>query len=106
MNCRSRRRFEKNFESAQQEARASFGNDGIYIEKFIVQPRHIETKSPEIRKECLPPFRKRLFGPKTTSKTYRRVSISFVDESFEKDGDVAIKAAKYINFEGMGTVTR
>ena len=34
--------FEKNFESAQQEARASFGNDGIYIEKFIVQPRHIE----------------------------------------------------------------
>ena len=34
--------FEKNWNSARQEAKASFGNDGIYIEKFVEEPRHIE----------------------------------------------------------------
>jgi acetyl-CoA carboxylase biotin carboxylase subunit len=34
--------FEKAFESAQKEAKASFSNDGLYLEKFIVEPRHIE----------------------------------------------------------------
>ena len=36
------------WESARQEASASFGNDGMYMEKLIEEPRHIEiqTKSP------------------------------------------------------------
>ncbi|MEL6356794.1 MAG: biotin carboxylase N-terminal domain-containing protein, partial [Bacteroidota bacterium] len=34
--------FEKNWDSAKMEAKASFGNDGIYMEKFIEEPRHIE----------------------------------------------------------------
>ena len=34
--------FKDNWNNARQEARASFGNDGIYIEKFIEEPRHIE----------------------------------------------------------------
>ena len=34
--------FEKQWEMARNEARASFGNDGIYVEKFIEEPRHIE----------------------------------------------------------------
>ncbi len=34
--------FEAAWDSAKQEARASFGNDGIYMEKFIEEPRHIE----------------------------------------------------------------
>ena len=34
--------LEKAWESARQEAAASFGNDGMYMEKLIVDPRHIE----------------------------------------------------------------
>ncbi|RMF01642.1 MAG: ATP-grasp domain-containing protein [Bacteroidetes bacterium] len=34
--------FDKNWDSARQEAKASFGNDGIYMEKFVEEPRHIE----------------------------------------------------------------
>src|SRR5690606_13273116 len=34
--------FENAWDSARQEAGASFGNDGIYLEKFIEDPRHIE----------------------------------------------------------------
>lgn len=34
--------FLKNFETAKNEARSSFGNDEVYIEKFIEEPRHIE----------------------------------------------------------------
>ena len=34
--------FEKQWDLARNEAKASFGNDGIYIEKFIEEPRHIE----------------------------------------------------------------
>ena len=34
--------FSKNWNSAKQEAAAAFGNDDMYIEKLIVEPRHIE----------------------------------------------------------------
>ena len=30
------------WESAKNEAKASFGNDGMYMEKLVVEPRHIE----------------------------------------------------------------
>ena len=34
--------FEKNWDSAKQESKAAFGNDGIYMEKYVEEPRHIE----------------------------------------------------------------
>ena len=34
--------FEKAWDDARQESRAAFGNDGLYLEKFIEEPRHIE----------------------------------------------------------------
>jgi acetyl-CoA carboxylase biotin carboxylase subunit len=36
--------LEANLDAAQNEARASFGNDGMYIEKFVEEPRHIEVQ--------------------------------------------------------------
>ena len=88
---------------AQQEAERVFGNDGIYIEKFIVQPRHIEIQIGwRPKRECLSSLRKRLFCAATTPKLIEECPSPFVDEKLRKKmGDVAIKAAKYINFEGM-----
>jgi acetyl-CoA carboxylase biotin carboxylase subunit len=37
-----RRRFIKSLEGARQESAAAFGNDGMYLEKLIEEPRHIE----------------------------------------------------------------
>jgi acetyl-CoA carboxylase biotin carboxylase subunit len=34
--------LQKAWESARQEAKAAFGNDGMYMEKLIEEPRHIE----------------------------------------------------------------
>src|SRR5690606_6676283 len=34
--------FESAFDNARTEAGAAFGNDGVYLEKFIEEPRHIE----------------------------------------------------------------
>ena len=98
--------FEKNFESAQQEARASFGNDGIYIEKFIVQPRHIEIQIAGDQKGNVCHLSERDCSvQRRHQKLIEECPSPFVDEKLRKKmGDVAIKAAKYINFEGMGTV--
>jgi len=38
------REFSNAFHSAQSEARASFGNDGVYLERFFTEPRHIEVQ--------------------------------------------------------------
>ncbi|MEL7160438.1 MAG: biotin carboxylase N-terminal domain-containing protein, partial [Bacteroidota bacterium] len=36
--------FQKAWESARAEAKAAFGNDGMYMEKFVTEPRHIEVQ--------------------------------------------------------------
>lgn len=98
--------FENQWERARMEAKAAFGNDGIYIEKFIEEPRHIEfqiigdqfgnvvhlserdcsiqRRHQKLVEECPSPF--------------------MTDELRKKMGEAAIKAGKYINYEGVGTV--
>ncbi len=98
--------FQDQWDSARKEAKASFGNDGIYIEKFLEEPRHIEIqvlgdqfgkvihlserdcsiqrRHQKLLEECPSPF---------VTKTLRT-----------QMGRAAIKAAKYIKYEGVGTV--
>jgi len=102
----SEEEFEKNWNMARQEAKAAFGNDGIYIEKYIEEPRHIEIqiagdqygnvvhlserdcsiqrRHQKLVEECPSPF--------------------MTPELREKMGEAAIKAGKCINYEGVGTV--
>lgn len=98
--------FENNWNNARQEAKASFGNDGIYIEKYIEEPRHIEfqivgdqygkvihlserdcsiqRRHQKLVEECPSPF--------------------MTDELRQKMGDAAVKAGQSINYEGVGTI--
>lgn len=98
--------FQKAWDTARQEAKASFANDGIYVEKFIEEPRHIEfqiigdqygkvvhlserdcsvqRRHQKLVEECPSPF---------MTKALRN-----------KMGKSAIKAGKSINYEGVGTV--
>ncbi len=98
--------FENNWNNARQEAKASFGNDGIYIEKYIEEPRHIEfqivgdqygkvihlserdcsiqRRHQKLVEECPSPF--------------------MTDELRLKMGEAAVKAGQCINYEGVGTI--
>lgn len=98
--------FEKQMNMCQNEAKASFGNDGVYVEKFIEEPRHIEIqiigdqhgnvvhlserdcsiqrRHQKLVEECPSPF--------------------MTDELREAMGNAAIKAGESINYEGVGTV--
>lgn len=98
--------FENAWNMARNEAQASFSNPGIYMEKFIEEPRHIEfqiigdqhgnvahlserdcsiqRRHQKLVEECPSPF--------------------MTPELREKMGESAIKAAKFINYEGVGTV--
>lgn len=98
--------FEKGWNEARQEAMACFGNDGMYIEKFVEEPRHIEfqivgdqfgkvvhlserdcsiqRRHQKLIEECPSPF--------------------MTDELREKMGKAAVKAGECIKYEGVGTV--
>ena len=98
--------FQKAWDSARQEAKASFGNDGIYMEKFVEEPRHIEfqivgdqygkvihlserdcsiqRRHQKLVEECPSPF--------------------MTDELREEMGAAAVRAGEAINYEGCGTV--
>jgi acetyl-CoA carboxylase biotin carboxylase subunit len=98
--------FTSGWDSARAEAKAAFGNDGMYMEKFVTEPRHIEIqiigdqygkvihlserdcsvqrRHQKLVEECPSPF--------------------MTDELRERMGEAAIKAGEAINYEGVGTV--
>ena len=103
---RAEEEFQDQWDKARIEAKASFANDGIYIEKFIEEPRHIEfqiigdqfgtvihlserdcsiqRRHQKLLEECPSPF---------MTKKLR-----------DEMGKAAIKAGESINYEGVGTV--
>lgn len=98
--------FEKNWNSAKQEAKAAFGNDGLYIEKLIEEPRHIEIQIIGDQHGKVAHFSER-------DCSIQRRHQKLVEESpspfmtarlREKMGKAAIKGAKAINYEGVGTI--
>ena len=103
---RSEDEVEAQWNSARQEAKAAFGNDGMYVEKFVEEPRHIEIqiigdqqgkvihlserdcsiqrRHQKLVEECPSPF--------------------MTDDLRERMGAAAIKAGEAIDYEGVGTV--
>lgn len=98
--------FEKEFRSAQKEAKASFGNDGIYIEKLIEEPRHIEIQIAGDQYGNVCHLSERDCSiQRRHQKLVEECPSPFVDQPLrEKMGNSAIKAAEAINYEGVGTV--
>ena len=98
--------FSKNWASAKQEASAAFGNDDMYIEKLIEEPRHIEIQiiadqygnvSHLSERDCSIQRRHQKLTEETPSP--------FMTSRLRKKmGKAAVKAAKFINYEGVGTI--
>ena len=98
--------LKKAWESARQEAGAAFGNDGMYMEKLIEEPRHIEIQvvGDSNGKACHLSERDCSIQRRHQKLTEETPSPFMTSELRDKMGKAAIKAAEYIKYEGAGTV--
>ena len=98
--------LEAAWDSARQEAAAAFGNDGMYMEKYIEEPRHIEIQiigdqygriSHLSERDCSIQRRHQKLMEETPSPF-------MTQELRDEMGDAAVRAAKAVNYEGVGTI--
>ena len=97
---------EPSLDAIRREAKAAFGNDGVYMEKFIEEPRHIEiqvagdqfgTFCHMSERDCSIQRRHQKLVEETPSP--------FMTKALRKKmGEAAIQAAAAVNYEGVGTV--
>jgi acetyl-CoA carboxylase biotin carboxylase subunit len=94
------------WDSARQESKAAFGNDDMYMEKLIEEPRHIEIQivGDSFGKACHLSERDCSVQRRHQKLTEETPSPFMTDELREKMGDAAVRAAEYIKYEGAGTV--
>lgn len=94
------------WESARQESKAAFGNNDMYMEKLIEEPRHIEIQivGDSTGKACHLSERDCSIQ-RRHQKLTEEVPSPFMTKALRKKmGDAAVKAAEYIKYEGAGTV--
>jgi len=98
--------LQKAWDSARQEAKASFGNDGMYMEKLIEEPRHIEIQvvGDSFGNACHLSERDCSVQRRHQKLTEETPSPFMTDELRQNMGKAAVKAAEYIKYEGAGTV--
>jgi acetyl-CoA carboxylase biotin carboxylase subunit len=94
------------WDAARKEAKASFGNDGIYIEKYIEDPRHIEFQiiGDQFGKVIHLSERDCSIQRRHQKLVEESPSPFMTDALREAMGNAAIKAAEAINYEGVGTI--
>ena len=98
--------FQEHWESAKREAAASFGNDGMYMEKLIEEPRHIEIQviGDQYGKGCHLSERDCSVQRRHQKLVEETPSPFMTPELRKKMGEAAVKAVEFINYEGAGTV--
>ena len=94
------------WDSAKQEAKAAFGNDGMYMEKFIEDPRHIEIQIiGDQRGKAAHLSERDCSVQRRHQKLVEETPSPFMTKKLRKDmGEAAIKAAEAVKYEGVGTV--
>ena len=94
------------WDSARQESKAAFGNDDMYMEKLIEEPRHIEIQiiGDSNGKACHLSERDCSVQRRHQKLTEEVPSPFMTDSLRQKMGAAAVKAAEYIQYEGAGTV--
>lgn len=98
--------MEKAYRTARQEAGASFSNDGVYMEKLVEEPRHIEIQvaGDQFGNVCHLSERDCSIQ-RRHQKLVEESPSPFMTPKLRKEmGEAAIKAAKAINYESVGTV--
>jgi acetyl-CoA carboxylase biotin carboxylase subunit len=98
--------FQKAWDDARMEAGAAFGNDGLYLEKFVEEPRHIEIQivGDQYGKVCHLSERDCSIQRRHQKLVEETPSPIVTQKLREKMGEAAIKGAKSIKYEGAGTI--
>ena len=98
--------IEKAFNDAKMEAAASFKNDGLYMEKFVEEPRHIEIQvaGDQFGNICHLSERDCSIQRRHQKLVEESPSPFMTPELRQRMGEAAIKAASAINYESVGTV--
>jgi len=94
------------WDATRQEASAAFGNDGLYMEKYIEEPRHIEIQiaGDQFGNVCHLSERDCSIQRRHQKLVEETPSPFMTEELRNRMGDAAIKAAKAVKYEGVGTV--
>nr|MDQ3394329.1 ATP-grasp domain-containing protein [Bacteroidota bacterium] len=98
--------FTKAWDDAKTESNASFGNDGLYLEKFVEEPRHVEIQivGDKNGRACHLSERDCSIQRRHQKLVEETPSPALNQELRERMGEAAIKGAEFINYEGVGTI--
>ncbi len=98
--------IQKAWESAKMEAQASFGNDGMYMEKYIEEPRHIEIQvaGDQYGNACHLSERDCSIQRRHQKLVEESPSPFMTKVLRKKMGEAAVKACTNIKYEGVGTI--
>jgi propionyl-CoA carboxylase alpha chain len=94
------------FQSSKNEAASSFGDDRIFIEKFVTQPRHIEIQVlADKHGNCVYLFERECSIQRRNQKVIEEAPSPFLDEATRKAmGEQAVRAGQAVGYTSAGTV--
>jgi acetyl-CoA carboxylase, biotin carboxylase subunit len=103
---RAESEFTKFFQAAQGEAEAAFGNSGVYLEKFVERPRHIEFQIlADSYGNVIHLGERDCSIQRRNQKLLEEAPSPALDPQLrEKMGQAAVRAAQFINYVGAGTI--
>jgi len=101
----SEEEFDAAFASAQREALAGFGDDRVYVEKFLEKPRHVEIQVfADQHGNCIHLFERECSVQRRHQKVIEESPSPILDEEMRRRmGEVAVRAARAVNYVGAGT---
>ena len=102
----SKPELEKEYDLVKQEAKISFNDDSLYLEKFIENPRHIEIQIlADEQGNCIHLGERDCSIQRRNQKVLEETPSSILDEKTRKKmGDIAVKAVKEIGYTNAGTI--
>ncbi len=103
---REKEEFESSLRMARSEARSSFGDDSVFVERFVEQPRHVEIQIiADKHGNTLHLFERECSIQRRHQKVIEEAPSSAISEKTRKKmGEVAVKIAKAVKYSGAGTV--
>lgn len=106
--CMDEKEVQANFEAVKREARSSFGYEGLLVEKYILNPHHIEVQILADKKgNVFHVFERECSVQRRHQKIIEEAPSPFIgtDEKLRKEVcETAVKCAKAVNYDSAGTV--
>jgi len=103
---RKQEEFESSLRMARSEARSAFGDDSVYVERFVEQPRHIEIQViADSHGNVLHLFERECSVQRRHQKVIEEAPSPAISEKTRKKmGQVAVRIAKAVSYRGAGTI--